>query len=169
MWTSTRTLSFAVVMMLAAVSLASAQSSSPGGQVMFHWGPVHLAPGQAIAINFELTDHLGGPLTLPVELQLEDKSGNLIYRGEVAVEDGHAVTFAIGPEIRLLRSLPADVYAAVGPEIRLLQPCLKVAWPPGPTSPVDRMTLTLEIIDVTTGRVVAVANNPHAIIGVLAQ
>ena len=33
--------------------------------------------------------------------------------------------------------------------------------------PVDRVTVTLEVMDVATGRIVSVVNNPHAIIGVL--
>ncbi len=51
----------------------------------------------------------------------------------------------------------------------MIQPCIKVILPPGPSTPVDRMTLTLEVIDLVSGRVVSVANNPHMIIGVLAQ
>ena len=58
---------------------ASAQTTAPE-EVMFHWGRVHLGTGQALVLNLELTDHFGGPLTLPVELQLEDKDGNVIYR-----------------------------------------------------------------------------------------
>src|SRR5262245_40466962 len=159
----------AAAVMLAAASSVSAQTTAPG-EVMFHWGPVHIGPGQAIAVTFELTDHFGGPLTLPVGLQIEDKNGTVIYRNAIAVADGNAVSFVIGPDVRTLRStVPADIYAIVGPDIRLLSPCLKVIWPPGPTTPVDRMTLTLEVFDVLTGRVVSLANNPHAIIGVLAQ
>ncbi len=159
----------AAALMLAVASPVAAQTTAPG-EVMFHWGPLHLGPGQALAINFELTDHIGGPLTLPVELQIEDKNGNVVYRNAIDVSDGHAISFAIGPDVRTLRSvLPADVYAIVGPDVRPLHPCIKVIYPPGPGTPVDRMTLTLEVIDVLTGRVVGLANNPHAIIGVLAQ
>jgi hypothetical protein len=43
-----------------------------------------------------------------------------------------------------------------------------VLFPAG-SSAVDRMTLTMEVMDVLTGRVTRFANNPHAIIGVLAQ
>jgi hypothetical protein len=136
---------------------------------MFHWGRLHLGTGQALVLNFELTDHFGGPLTLPVELQLEDKDGKLIYRNSIEVSDGHAVSFAVGPDIRTLRStIQADIYAIIGPDIRTLSPCIKVIFPPGPSA-VDRMTLTLEVMDVVTGRLVTLANNPHMIIGVLAQ
>ena len=165
----TRHVLCAAAVVLATAASVSAQTTAPG-EVMFHWGPVHVLPGQALAINFELTDHFGGPLTLPVELQIEDKDGTVISRNAIDAADGHAISFAIGPDIRTLRSiLPADVYAVIGPNPRLVQPCLKVIYPPGPTAPVDRMTLTLEVIDLSTGRVVSLANNPHAIIGVLAQ
>ena len=164
-----RLLTLAGALVLAAAPWASAQTTAPG-EAMFHWGPVHPGPGQALVLNFELTDHFGGPLTLPVALQLEDRNGNVIYRNSIEVSDGHAVSFAVGPDIRTLRSaIPADIYAVVGPEIRLLAPCIKVIFPPGPSAPVDRMTLTLEVMDVVTGRLVTLANNPHMIIGVLAQ
>ena len=42
-------------------------------------------------------------------------------------------------------------------------------FPPGPSATIDRMTPTLEVMDVATGRLVTLANNPHMIIGVLAQ
>jgi hypothetical protein len=164
-----RLLTFAAALVLATAPWASAQTTAPG-EVMFHWGRVHLGTGQALVLNFELTDHFGGPLTLPVELQLEDKDGNVIYRNSIEVSDGHAVSFAVGPDARTLRStIAADVYAITGPDVRMIQPCIKVIYPPGPSVPVDRMTLTLEVMDVVTGRLVTLANNPHMIIGVLAQ
>jgi hypothetical protein len=159
----------AAAFVLATAPWAAAQTTAPG-EVMFHWGAIHLGPGQALVLNFELTDHFGGPLTLPVELQLEDKNGNVIYRGSLEVSDGHAVSFAVGPEFRTLRSaIPADIYAVIGPDFRLLAPCLKVILPPGPNAPVDRMTPTLEVMDLLTGRLLNFANNPRMIIGVLAQ
>jgi hypothetical protein len=162
-------MTLAAVLVLATAPWASAQTTAPG-EVMFHWGRVHLGTGQALVLNFELTDHFGGPLTLPVELQLEDKDGNVIYRSSIEVSDGHAVSFAIGPDFRTLRStIQADIYAVMAPDIRLLAPCLKVIFPPEPNAPVDRMTPTLEVMDVVTGRLVTLANNPHMIIGVLAQ
>ena len=164
-----RLMTLAAALLLATAPWASAQTTLPG-EVMFHWGRVHLGAGQALVLNFELTDHFGGPLTLPVELQLEDKSGTVIYRNSIEVSDGHAVSFAVGSDIRTLRtSIAADVYAIIGSEVRMIQPCIKVIFPPGPSAPVDRMTLTLEVMDVVTGRLVTLANNPHMIIGVLAQ
>lgn len=163
---------FAAFVILAAAPWASAQTPPGPSDVMFHWGALHLTPGQALVINFELTDHFGDALTLPVEFQLEDRSGALVYRNALDVSSGSAVSFAtvMGPEYKTLRStLPADLYAITGPEIRLLSPCIKVRLPPGPSTPVDRMTLTLEVIDVQTGRTVSVINNPHTIISVLTQ
>jgi hypothetical protein len=162
-------MTLAAALVFATAPWASAQTTAPG-EVMFHWGRVHVGTGQALLLNFELTDHFGGPLTLPVELQLEDKDGNVIYRNPIEVSDGHALSFAIAPESRTLRStIAADIYAVIAPEIRTIQPCIKVIYPPGPTAPVDRMTLTLEVMDVATGRLVTLVNNPHMIIGVLAQ
>jgi hypothetical protein len=163
---------FAAFAILGAATSASAQLPPGPSDVMFHWGPLHLTPGQALVINFELTDHFGDALTLPVEFQLEDRSGTLVYRNALEVSSGSAVSLAavIGPEYKTLRStLPADLYAIIGPDIRLLIPCLKVLTPPGPSVPVDRMTLTLEVVDVQTGRIVSVLNNPHTIISVLTQ
>jgi hypothetical protein len=169
MFRNIRWVCLGAVLALGTATTASAQTID-SGEVMFHFGALHLAPGQAIAINYELTDHFGEPLTLPVELRIEDKNGASLFDRTLTVSDGHAISFIIGTDIRALRAaVSGDIYAAIAPEIRTLQPCIKVNWPPGPTTPVDRMTLTLEVIDLTTGRIVSVANNPHAIIGVLRQ
>jgi hypothetical protein len=157
----------AAVLALAALPGASAQSTAPT-EVMFHWGTIHRVTGQALAINFELSDHFGWTTDLPVELRLEDKDGNLIYDNSITVTPGHAVSWviAVGPDVRIAsKTIEGDIYAAVGPTIRTLQPCIKVTWPPGPTSPVDSMTPTLEVMDVLTGRVLDFANNPHTIVG----
>jgi hypothetical protein len=167
-----RTALFTAFVIVAAAPWASAQTTAETTEVMFHWGPLHLTSGQALVVNFELTDHFGDALTLPVEFELEDRGGVLVYRSALEVSSGRAVSFAtaVGPEYRTLRStLPADLYAVIGPEIRLLIPCVKVLVPPGPSVPVDRMTLTLEVVDVQTGRTVSVMNNPHTIIGVLSK
>ena len=162
-------MTLATLLVLATATWASAQTTAPE-EVMFHWGRVHLGTGQALVLNLELTDHFGGPLTLPVELQLEDKDGNVIYRSSIELSDGHAVSFAVAPDSRTLRStIAADIYAVIGPDVRTIQPCIKVIFPPGPSATIDRMTPTLEVMDVATGRLVTLANNPHMIIGVLAQ
>jgi hypothetical protein len=164
-----RLMTLATLLVLAAAPWASAQTTAPG-EVMFHWGRVHLGTGQALVLNLELTDHFGGPLTLPVELQLEDKDGNVIYRNAIELSDGHAVSFAVAPESRTLRStIAADVYAIITSDVRMIQPCIRVIYPSGAGAPIDRMTPTLEVMDVLTGRLLNFANNPHMIIGVLAQ
>jgi hypothetical protein len=158
---------FAAVLALTALPGACAQTTAPT-EAMFHWGTIHRVSGQALAINFELTDHLGLTSPVAVELRLEDKDGNLIYDNSMTVTPGHATTWVIviGPDIRVAsKTIPGDIYGVVAPEIRLLQPCIKVTWPPGPTSPVDSMTPTLEVMDVLTGRVLDFANNPHTIVG----
>src|SRR5262249_61111401 len=88
----------AAAVMLAVASSVSAQTTAPG-EVMFHWGPVHVASGQAVAINFALTEHFGGPLTLPVELQIENKDGAVIYGNAIDVAGGPALPLADGPGI----------------------------------------------------------------------
>ena len=161
---------FRILMCAAALAVASQATAQTidAGEVMFHWGPIHMAPGQALALNFELTDHFGDPLTVPVELHVEDKNGAVVVSRTLTMSDGHAISFAIGPDIRAMRAtIPADIYSLVGPDIRLIQPCLRVAFPAGMPPPVDRVTVTLEVMDVATGRIVSVVNNPHAIIGVL--
>src|SRR6266545_7482551 len=127
---------FAVALLVAAAPRASAQTTEPT-EVMFHWGAIHKAVGQALVLNFELSDHFGEALTVPVEFHLEDKDGNVIYTNTVMVSSGHmfSTVFVIGPEIRVARStVQGDIYAAIGPEFRLLSPCVKVVFPPGPTS-----------------------------------
>lgn len=162
-----RILMCAAVLAVAVASRASAQTID-AGEVMFHWGPIHMAPGQALSLNFELTDHFGDPLTVPVELHVEDKNGAAIVSRTLTMSDGRAISFVIGPDIRAARAtIPGDVYAAIGPEFRLLLPCIRVGFPAGMPPPVDRVTVTLEVMDVATGRIVSVVNNPHAIIGVL--
>ena len=157
----------AAALVAALAPRASAQAID-AGEVMFHWGPLHMAPGQVLAINVELTDHFGDPLTVPLELHVEDKNGAVVVSRTLTMSDGRAISFVIGPEIRAARAtIPADVYAAIGPEIRLIQPCIRIAFPPGMPPPVERVTLTLEVMDVATGRIVTVMGNPRAIIGVL--
>jgi hypothetical protein len=153
----------AVALLLAAAPRASAQTTQPT-EVMFHWGAIHKAPGQAVVLNFELTDHFGEPLTVPVEFHLEDREGNVIYTNTVMVPSGRtfSTVFVIGPEIRVARStIQGDIYAVIAPDIRLLLPCVKVDYPPGPNAPVDRVFATLEVMDVLTGRVQVFANDPH--------
>jgi hypothetical protein len=162
-----RILMFAAALAVAGASTASAQTID-AGEVMFHWGPLHMAPGQALALNVELTDHFGDPLTVPIELHVEDKNGAAVVSRTLTMSDGHAISFIIGPDIRAARAtIPADIYSLVGPVIRLLAPCLRVGFPAGMPPPVDRVTVTLEVMDVATGRIVSVVNNPHVIIGVL--
>jgi len=156
----------AAVLALAALPLASAQTIAPT-EVMFHWGPIHRVTGQALAINFELSDHFGSTGTLPVELHLEDSAGNVIYDNTIMVTPGQAVSWVItvGPDIRTAsKTIAGDIYGAIEPTIRLIQPCLKVIYPPGPSSPLDSTTQTLEVMDVASGRVLTFTNNPHTII-----
>ena len=159
----------AALVALSATQSVSAQSTTPT-PVMFEWGALHPRLGQAISLNFALSDE-GGPLTLPVQLEITDQSGKVLYQNTVMVSSGQAISVLIGPEVRGLpdiRSIPADIYAIIGPDIRTIQPCLKVLYPPGPSGPfLDRTTLTLEVLDVMTGRLMNFSNNPHMIIGVL--
>ncbi|HEV8395598.1 MAG TPA: hypothetical protein VGQ37_15070 [Vicinamibacterales bacterium] len=161
-----------ILMCAAALAVAMAPRASAqtidAGEVMFHWGPIHMAPGQALALNVELTDHFGDPLTVPLELHVEDKNGAVVVSRTLTMSDGRSLSFVIGPEIRAARAtIPGDIYAAVAPDVRLLQPCLRVGFPAGMPPPVERITLTLEVMDVASGRIVSVMNNPRAIIGVL--
>ena len=162
-----RILMCAAAMAVAAIPGASAQQIG-SGEVMFHWGPLHMAAGQALAINVELTDHVGDPLTVPMELHVEDKNGAEIVSKPATMSDGHSFSFVIAPDIRAARAtVSGDIYSVVGPEYRLLSPCLRIGFPPSMPPPVERVTVTLEVIDVATGRIVSVVNNPHVIIGVL--
>lgn len=143
-------------LVLAAVPRASAQTIE-ATEVMFHWGVIHKAPGQALAINFQLTDHVGEALTAEVEFRLDDKDGNVIHTNTVLVSSGRAfsIVSAVAPEIRIARStIQGDIYAFVDPNDRRLAPFIKVTFPPGSTAPVDQMFATLEVIDVLTGRVI---------------
>ena len=158
----------AAVLTLMVAPCASAQTTQPT-EVMFHWGAIHKAPGQALAVNLEFSDHLGVFGELPVEILLEDRNGNVIYRNSLTLSSGRAIigVFAVGPEIRIARStIEGDIYGAVGPDIRLLIPCVKVLLPPGTSSPLDSLTATLEVLDVLTGRVQTFAADPHVVFGI---
>jgi len=162
-----RTLMCAAALAVASIPAASAQQIG-AGEVMFDFGPLHLAAGQALAVNVELTDHVGEPLTVPVELHVDDKNGAVIVSKPVSMSDGRPLTFVMSNDIRAARAAVAgDIFATIGPEFRLIQPCIRFAFPSSMPPPVGRVTLTLEVIDVATGRVVGIANNPHVIIGVL--
>ena len=164
---SLRNILCAAVLTVAVAPRASAQTID-AGEVMYHFGPLHMAPGQVLALNVELTDHFGDPLTVPVEAHLEDKNGAVVVSRTLTMSDGHSISFVVGPDIRAARAtVPADIYAIIGPEIRLLSPCLRIGFPAGMPPPTERVTVTLEVIDVATGRIVTVMGNPRAIIGVL--
>jgi hypothetical protein len=157
----------AAALAFAAIPAASAQQIG-AGEVMFHWGPLHLQAGQAFAMNVELTDHVGDPLTVPVELHVEDKNGAVIVSKPVSMSDGRPLSFVMANDIRAARAaVTGDIYSLIGPEIRLIQPCIRITFPQNMPPPVERVTVTLEVIDVATGRIVSVVNNPHVIIGVL--
>ncbi len=166
-----KTMLFAAALALAAVPYASAQIIAPA-TVEFSWGAMHLSSGQAVMINFTLDDD-GPALTLPVEFSLSDKNGNLLFQRTLNVTSGRAVTLAVAFDERDNRTLvpavfPSDLYALIDPNFRTVTPCVKVTLPAGPYQPVlDRMTPTLELMDISTGRGVSFANNPHAIIAVL--
>ncbi len=158
---------FAFALVLVAAPRGSAQTTAPT-EVMYHWGAIHKGPGQAVVLNFQLTDHIGSPITVPVEFRLEDKAGNVVYDNTVTVSSGHtfSIVFAVGPEFRIAQTtIQADIFAVIGPDVRLIQPCIKVDVPPGPTSPIDLPTPTLEVMDVLTGRVQTFAPDPHIVLG----
>jgi hypothetical protein len=157
----------ATVLPLAVAPCASAQTTQPT-ELMFHWGAIHKAPGQALALNLQLSDHFGTFTDLPVQFRLEDRNGNVISSHNVTISSGRAIiaVFVIGPEIRIARTtIEGDIYGAIGPDIRLLAPCIKVLLPTGPVSPIDSLTATLEVLDVLTGRVQTFAADPHIAIG----
>ena len=146
----------AAALVLAAAPRASAQTTEPT-EAMFHWGAIHKAPGQALVLNFQLTDLVGEALSVAVEFHLDDKDGNAIHTNTVLVSSGRtfSIVSAVAPELRVARStIQGDIYAYVDPNVRLLAPCIKVVFPPGSTPPVDQMFATLEVMDVLTGRVI---------------
>jgi hypothetical protein len=153
---------------LTAPQATSAQATTPpppAPYVMVNWGAIHLTPGQAVVLNLALGDE-GGEMKLPVQVELEDKNGNVVYRNTFTIATGHTISLVVGPEIRtgpdIRTVIDADIYAIIGPEVRTIIPCLKVAWPPGPTQPIlDQLTPTLEVLDALTGRVEAFGNHPH--------
>jgi hypothetical protein len=93
----------AAALAVAGASAVSAQTID-AGEVMFHWGPLHMAPGQVLALNVELTDHFGDPLTVPIELHVEDKNGLAVVSRTLTMSDGHAISFVMGPDIRAARA-----------------------------------------------------------------
>ncbi|PYT53683.1 MAG: hypothetical protein DMG43_08350 [Acidobacteria bacterium] len=158
---------FAFALVLVAAPRGSAQTTAPT-EVMYHWGAIHKGPWQAVVLNFQLTDHIGSPITVPVEFRLEDNAGNVVYDNTVMVSSGRtfSIAFVVGPEYRVAQTtIQADIFAAIGPEIRTLAPCLKVVYPPGPGSPLDLPTPTLEVMNALTGQVQTFAADPHVVFG----
>lgn len=158
----------AALLGLAAPQVASAQvTTTPPPYVMVSWGAINVISGQVVTLNLSLGDE-GAEMKLPVQVELEDKNGNVVYQNTFTIATGHTVSLAIvsgdrtvvGPEFRSI--IGADIYAIIGPEIRTLSPCLKIAYPPGPSQPIlDQLTPTLQVLDALTGRVQAFGNNPH--------
>lgn len=146
----------ATLLALASLETLSAQATAPS-QATLTWGAVHLTAGQAIVLS--LAANTQAPPALPVELTLTDRSGNVVCRYSTMLNTGHSISLIIGPDVRT--AIPTDIYAIVGPDVRVLTPTLKITFPPGPTSQVDLVTPRLEFMDAATGRVVAIAANPH--------
>src|SRR5262249_23617859 len=119
------------ILVIGAAPGAFAQTTAPT-EVMFHWGAIHTASGQALAFNFELSDHFGLTAPAAVELRLEDKNGNLIYDNSMTVTPGHAVTWviAIGPDVRTAsKTIDGDTHGIIAIDTHTIQPCLKVTYP----------------------------------------
>ena len=98
---NTRKILFATVagalLGLTAPQATSAQTTTPPAPyVMVNWGAVHVTPGQVVVLNLTLGDE-GGEMKLPVQVELEDKNGNVVYRNTFTIVTGHTISLARGP------------------------------------------------------------------------
>ena len=151
--------------LVAFMTAPGAFSQTAGQTVMFDWGALHAMTSQVLALNVSLSSSCSG-LVVPVELDIYDRSGNVIARSFLKVSAGQTVVFAIGPNSSMVQSaIGADAYLVLPPETHLILPCVKIAFPPGPCAPPqDLLTPTMETLDASSGRLISFANNPHTLI-----
>ncbi|MGH9813900.1 MAG: hypothetical protein ACRD4T_12275, partial [Candidatus Acidiferrales bacterium] len=138
---------FVAVLALAVAPLASAQSTEPV-EVTYHWGAIHKGPGQALAINFSVPDSADRPAPLPVEFQLTDKNGRVLYSNTIALPavQSFAMAFVAPSEIKFAKAnIEADIYALIDPNVRTLVPSFRVQFPAGTSLPAVQFTATLEV------------------------
>ena len=155
---------------LLVVTLALTAPLAPSAQttelpaVQFSWGAMHRGPGQALAINFVVPDapEFGDPSSFAAALRLMDADGRVLYETTAQSVSGRVLSFVIASEDRATKTIPGDAYAIIDSNNRVIQASIKVA----PLServvlPPERIVSTLEVIEISSGRVLAFANTPR--------
>ncbi len=156
---------FAAVLAMAVAPLASAQSTEPV-EVLYHWGAIHKGPGQSPVFTFTVPDAPDAPASLPVEFQLTDKNGKVLFSDTFTALKGQVVSVAVvvAPELRFAQgTIEADVRAVIDPGMRTLVPSFRVLFPAGQVAPLDQLIPTLQVMDIFTGRVQVFSNTPRAV------
>ena len=157
----------AVLFAAAAMQPAHAQIViGPTSVVTYNWGSIYMVNSQLIGLNLRL-DRMAAPATVPVQLTLEDRQGNVVYQKTLSLTTGKTVQWLVGVNLGLgggafgafqdgqtIVSLPYD--------IRSFTAILRVSLTDAPQPYVDAMTPTLNVIDpVQSYAVGSFANNPH--------
>ena len=98
-------------------------------------------------------------------MRLEYPIGNVLYETKMDGVSGQALSFVItGDERAAMKTIPGDVYAIVDPNNRFIQARIHVAPLSDRALSPERIVATLEVIEISSGRVVAFANNPRVVV-----
>ena len=156
----------AILLVAATFQPAPAQVVAPASVVTYNWGSVYMTPGQLIGINLRL-DRMAVPVTVPVQLTLEDRDGNVVYQKSLSLAAGKTAQWLVGINLgfgggafgafqdgQTMASLPYSVHSFTA--------ILRVSLSDAPQPFVDAMTPTLNVVDqLPTYSVSSFANNPH--------
>ena len=170
-----RNLFLAGAVLFAAAAIQPVQAQivvAPGSVVTYNWGSIYMVNGQLIGLSLRL-DRMAVATTVPVQLTLEDRQGNVVYQKSLSLGTGKTVQWLVGVNLGLgggafgafqdgqtLVSLPYDIHSFTA--------ILRVSLADAPQPYVDAMTPTLNFIDPAQFYSVgSFANNPHMTIASL--
>jgi hypothetical protein len=135
--------------------------------VQFSWGAIHRGPGQALAINFVVPDapESGATTSVAATLRITGADGSVLYETRMDGVSGQALSFVIASDDRTaMKTIPGDVYAIIDPNNRFIQARILVAPLSDRALSPERIVATMEVIEISSGRVIAFANNPRVIV-----
>jgi hypothetical protein len=164
-----RNLFLAGAVLFAAAAIQPAQAQilvAPTSVVTYNWGSIYMVNGQLIGLSLRL-DRMSVVATVPVQLTLEDRHGNVVYQKTVSLATGKTAQWLVGVNLGLgggafgafqdgqtMVSLPYDV--------RSFTAILRIPLADAAQPYVDAMTPTLNVIDpVQFYSVTSFSNNPH--------
>ena len=158
---------FLLTLALTAPPAAFAQSTELPA-VQFSWGAIHRGPGQALAINFSVPDspEAGDPGGLFATLRLTDRDGSVLHEETLETASGRTLTFVITSDVHgAMKTIPGDAYAFIDPSNRVIHASVKIAsFSERVTLTPERVVGTMEVIEISSGRVMSFAINPRTVV-----